>query len=307
MELKLIEDRGGTYVVDEEADFMVGRVRTRHELIDEHGNLVAMIDNVDEAIPLLEAHAKANPPKWESTERGHQKLTWYGSLLVEPATSGGWLVYRDLSPLLHDDGFAIFDSVRKAKAAAEAHLYDGYPNAVASNDQLLWSELSVRPLEVGVRNVRSATIEITGTLDGELEPIGFPAWIPHAEQIKISNVAQVAVLERAVGIAVVSAFLALTQATKRTKADLQQAADAVAVEMPRLIKLFKRCRECGLTFEATAKAQGRIILRSMPACSDVADAVLDYALELPLEFLTRWASWDRRPPERQSRPPLAGA
>ena len=300
MELKLIQDRGVTYVVEEKADFMVGRIRTRYELIDEHGDLVAMIDNVEEAIPLIEARARANPPKWESSDRGYQKLTWYGSLLVEPATSGGWLAYRDIFPLLRENVFAIFESISEAKAAAEAHLYDGYPNAVASNDKLLWSELSVRPLEVGVPNVRSAMITITGTLDGELDPIAFPAWISHAEQIRTTKIAQAAVLERAVGIAVVSAFLALATATNRTKPGLEEAADVIAGEMPRLIKLFKRCRECGLTFGATAKAQGRNILRGMPACRDVSDAVLDCALELPLQFLTRWVSWDKGPKQPPS-------
>ena len=77
---------------------------------------------------------------------------------------------------------------------------------------------------------------------GELDPIAFPDELSDAERSRIRGLAQVAVLERAVGIAVVSAFLALTRATNRTKADLQQAADAVAVEIPRLIKLFKRCR-----------------------------------------------------------------
>jgi hypothetical protein len=178
--------------------------------------------------------------------------------------------------------------------AAEAHLYDGYPNAVASNDKLLWSEIGVRPLEVGVPNVRPAMITITGTLDGELDPIAFPAWIPPAEQLNVSKLAQAAVLERAVGMAVVSAFLALTQATNRTKADLQQAADAVAVEMPRLIKLFKRCRENGLGFEARAKAQGKIVLRGLPSCTDVADSILDSALDLPLQLLERWISWDKK-------------
>jgi hypothetical protein len=293
MKLKLSQNRGVTYVVDEETDFMVGKLRQRYELIDEHGDLVAMIDDTEQAIPLLEAHARANPPKWEREGRGYKKQTWFGVLLVEPATSGGWLAYRDLFPLLRDDGFAIFNALSEAKAAAEAHLYDGHPNAVAPNDKLLWSEISVRPLEIGVPNVRPAMIAITGTLDGELDPIAFPAWIPPAEQISICRLAQVAVLEKAVGMTVVSAFLALTQATNRTKADLQQAADAVAVEMPRLIKLFKRCRENGLRFEATAKAQGKIVLRGLPGCSEVADSVLDGALDLPLQLLASWISWDK--------------
>jgi hypothetical protein len=298
MKLKLSQNRGVTYVVDEEADFIVGRLRQRYELIYDNGDLVAMIDNAEEAIPLLEAHARANPPKWESSGSGYQKLTWFGSLLVEPASSGGWLVYRDLFPLLRDDGFAIFNFLSEAKAAADAHLYDGYPNAVAPSDKLLWSEISVRPLEVGVPNVIPAMIEITGTLDGELDPIAFPAWIPPAEQISICRLAQVAVLEKAVGMTVVSAFLALTQATNRTKADLQQAADAVAVEMPRLIKLFKRCRENGRRFEATAKAQGKIVLRGLPGCSEVADSVLDCALDLPLQLMARWISWDKTAKQR---------
>ena len=222
MELKLIEDRGVTYVVDEEADFIVGRLRQRYELIDDHGDLVAMIDDTEQAIPLLEARARANPPKWEREGPGYRKLTWFGLLMIEPTAIGRWLVYRDYCPLLDKDAFAIFGSLSEAKAAAEAPLYDGYPNALAPDDKLLWSEITVRPLEVGVPNVRPAMIVITGTLDGELDPIAFPAWIPPAEQLNIRRLAQAAVLERAVGIAVVSAFLALTQATNRTKADLQK-------------------------------------------------------------------------------------
>jgi hypothetical protein len=105
-------------------------------------------------------------------------------------------------------------------------------------------------------------------------------------------------LEKAVGMTVVSTFLALTQATNRTKADVQQAADSLSVEMPRLIKLFRRCRENGLGFESTAKAQGKIVLRGLPDCSDVADSVLDCALDLPLQLLARWVSWDKTAQQR---------
>ena len=140
--------------------------RQRYELIDEHGELVAMIDDTEQAIPLLEAHARANPPKWEREGRGYKKQTWFGVLLVEPATSGGWLAYRDLFPLLRNYGLAIFGSPTEAQAAGDAHLHDGYPTAVTLNDNLLWSAQSVRPLEVGVTNLDLAAITITGTLDG---------------------------------------------------------------------------------------------------------------------------------------------
>jgi hypothetical protein len=295
MKLKLNQNRGVTYVIDEEADFIVGRFRQRYELIDEHGDLVAMIDDAEEAIPLLEANARANPPKWEREGRGYQKLTWFGVLLVEPATNGGWLAYRDLFPLLRNYGLAIFGSPSEAQAASDAHLYDGYPTAVTLNDNLLWSAQSVRPLEVGMTNLNLAAITIAGTLDGVLDPIAFPAELSDAEQNRIRRLAQVAVLERAVGITMVSVFLALTSATNRTKADLQQAAEAVAVELPRLVKLFRRCREHGLAFEATAKAQGKIQLRELSGDDDTPDHVLDGALELPLQFLMRWVHWDKKP------------
>ena len=84
MKLKLGQNRGVTYVIDEEADFIVGRLRQRYELIDEHGDLVAMIDDTEQAIPLLEARARANPPKWEREGAAYRKLTWFGLLLVEP-------------------------------------------------------------------------------------------------------------------------------------------------------------------------------------------------------------------------------
>jgi hypothetical protein len=212
--------------------------------------------------------------------------------------------------LLDKDGFAIFGSLSDAQAAGEIHLYDGYPNAVATNDDLLWSEQSVRPVELGVPQLKPTSITISGTVDGELDPITFPATLSHAEQLSICRLAQVAVLEKAVGMTVVSAFLALTQATNRTKVDLQQAADAIAVEMPRLIKLFKRCRENGLGFTSTAKAQRKIVLRGLSGCSDVADSVLDRALDLPLQLLTRWVSFDKktsselRPSSVQSPPPV---
>lgn len=293
MKLKLEQNRGVTYIVDEEADFMVGKLRQRYELIDEHGDLVAMIEDTEQAIPLLEAHARANPPKWQREGRGYSKLTWFGALLVEPATGGGWVVYRDQFPLLHKDAFAIFDAPSAAQAAGDAHLHDDYSNAVTLDDKLLWARHSLRSSELGVTNLNLAEITITGTLDGELDPISFAVSMPDAEQIRIRRLAQVAVLERAVGMTVVSVFLALTQATNRTKADLQQAADAIAVEMPRLIKLFKRCRENGLGFESTAKAQGKIVLRGLPGCSDVADPVLGCALDLPLQLLARWVSWEK--------------
>jgi hypothetical protein len=152
---------------DEEADFMIGRLRKRYELIDEHGDLVAMIDDTEQAIPLLEARARANPPKWEREGPGYRKLRWFGALLVEPTAVGRWLVYRDYCPLLNKDGSAIFDSLSAAQAAAEIHLYDGYPNAVATNDDFLWSEQSVRPVELGVPQVKPTTITISGTVDGD--------------------------------------------------------------------------------------------------------------------------------------------
>jgi hypothetical protein len=50
------------YVVDEESDFCIANLAPRYELVYD-GHALGVIDYVEDAIPLLEKHLKANPPR----------------------------------------------------------------------------------------------------------------------------------------------------------------------------------------------------------------------------------------------------
>lgn len=278
MSLEIKVHNQQTYVVDKETNFAVGMLLRRYDLLNEFGDVVAVINSAEQAIPLIEAHVKANPPRWERIGSRYQKMSWYGVLTVEPSDCGGWLAYRDHLALLKDGVPAVFDSYPKARAAAEVHLRDGFPSAISTGDTLKWFD---------------GEINISGTLDGELDPLVFPARLPQVEQALVHKFAQEALLERAIGVSVVKALFALATTTKRNNADTQFAANALAVEMPRLVRLFRRSREYGVPFEATAKTQGMILLRET-LDTDTPDEVLDSALDLPLQFLMGWVHWDKR-------------
>ncbi len=66
-------------------------------------------------------------------------------------------------------------------------------------------------------------------------------------------------------------LLALAKATSRSKADLKQAVDIISVEVPRMLRLFRRTREYRMSFEAAAKEQGRILLREILTAADASD------------------------------------
>jgi hypothetical protein len=301
MSLVLKVDNHQTMVIDEETEFLVGTLIPRYELRNDVGDLVGSLGAAEQAIPLLEARYKANPPRWKRVESGYEKRTWYGILTVERSSCGGWFAFRDRCALLHDSQRAIFSSYPAAKAAADAHLHDGFRSATKSSDNFKWFEYLNEPTSEHFAQADLTAITISGTLDGELDPIVFPARVSEAKQAHIRKVAQVAVLERAIGIATVNVLMTLGTATKGTKSHLEQATNAIAIEMPRMLKLFRRAREYGMPFQTTAVEQGKLLLREIPEAADANDKLLDNALDLPLQFLIRWVSWDKqRDTERRS-------
>jgi hypothetical protein len=102
-------------------------------------------------------------------------------------------------------------------------------------------------------------------------------------------------LQKAIGVSTVKVLLALARGTTRTKPDLEQAVDIISVEVPRMLRLFRKTRERRLSFEEAAREQGKILLRKMPAAANANDKLLDAAIDLPLQFLADWVRWDKEP------------
>jgi hypothetical protein len=294
MSLRLKVHNGRTYVVDEESEFCVANLVPRYKLVYD-GDVVGVIDYVEDAIPLLEKHFKANPPRWEweCLGTGYDKPTWYGVLTVERFKSGKWLAFRDGCALLRDGKRATFRSHLEAQRAADSHLHDDFPSANTSNDSLKWADYSLWPTIVNGTDVGPTTITVTGTLDGELDPIASPIPLSEWERRRIRGRAELALLQKAIGVATVKVLLALAGATTRTKSDLEQAVNLISIEVPRMLKLYRRAKQYRISFQAAAREQGGVFLREILPAAAANDQLLDRAINLPLEFLADWVRWDK--------------
>jgi hypothetical protein len=194
---------------------------------------------------------------------------------------------------LRDDQRATFRSRLEAQRAADSRLHDGFPSASDSNASFKWADYEVWPTVVNDTEVGPLSIKVTGTHDGELDPITSPIPLAQWEQTRIRGRAREALLQKAIGLATVRVLLALAKATSRTKADLKQAVDIISVEVPRMLKLFGRAKEYRISFQAAAREQGGLLLREILPATDANDELLGRAIDLPLQFLADWVRWDK--------------
>jgi hypothetical protein len=150
MTLLLINKCAYHYILNDDADFIVGRVyplrggRGPYEVISSIGpsyqrNAVGVVNSLDDAIPAFIDYYKKNPVSWE---RESPALFWrhtmFVSLRVEQDQQGRWLAYREDYPLLEDTKPARFATCVEAQRAADAHELDLFPDAKVTDDGLSW-------------------------------------------------------------------------------------------------------------------------------------------------------------------------
>jgi hypothetical protein len=137
-------------IVNDDADFIVGRVRPLDGregpfsveaalAPDECDSEITIVNSVEEALPALASFYEKNLPQWrrESATRWVE-LTQFANLRIEQDKLGNWLAYRDDYPMLRDVKPAVFATSEEAQRAAEAHLLDYYPNAKPIDDGFSW-------------------------------------------------------------------------------------------------------------------------------------------------------------------------
>jgi hypothetical protein len=293
MALKIETHGNSMFVVDEETQFVVAHLFLRYKVINEDGDEVALVESPEEAIAPLEAHATAHPPRWQrENATAYEKLTWYGVLRVERIDGGHWCAYRESCPLVDAGSPVTFPSHTEAQRAADAHLHDGFPSAKRTADRFTWLEAEESTDTDPTDAVGPDDMTVTGTVDGEVANLVLDSRIPPSEQDHIHNLAQAAVLEKAIGLTAINVIAAFAVAMEGTDEGRQQATDALAIHLERLVKLFKRARSEGVPFTTTVETQGKIVLRErLGGAIRNEDATL--ILRWPLEFLMDWARWDK--------------
>src|SRR5437870_3879118 len=130
-------------ILNDDADYIVGRVYTRHgrqgpyEVISGIGPVyqersVATVKSLDDAIPAFIDYYDKNPVPWEQDSPGlYWRHTMFVSLRVEQDQQDHWLAYRDDYPMLQDTKPARFATCADAQRAADVHELDLFPNAKA--------------------------------------------------------------------------------------------------------------------------------------------------------------------------------
>jgi hypothetical protein len=150
MNLSLLKNHDHYAIVNDDADFIVGRVhplrgrRGPYKVTADVGPLgrksseAGIVKTLDEAIPAFLACYARYPLRWERLHHSYYKFTLFAILRVEQDQQGHWLAYRDDYPLLRHGKPAHFATCTDAQQAADAHELDSYPNAKAIADGLSW-------------------------------------------------------------------------------------------------------------------------------------------------------------------------
>jgi hypothetical protein len=148
MTFSLIRDYDHYAIVNDDADFSVGRVyplgegpyKVTSSIGPRHLREVGIVKSLDEAIPALLHYYKKNPIQWERKKPAlYWRYTMYVELRVEQDQQGHWLAYRDDYPMLENlCAPARFKTCADAKRAADAHELDLFPNAKAIDDGYSW-------------------------------------------------------------------------------------------------------------------------------------------------------------------------
>jgi hypothetical protein len=139
--LRLQKQGDGFAILNEHRDCAAGFISARYEVVDYHGQEIAVVRSVDEAVAALAAHLKATPPHWESGGTGRYiKLTheFCDSLEVEKTQDGRWIALRNGCALGKADGPVIFEAAAQARRAADLHADDGHPGSACDSDGLSW-------------------------------------------------------------------------------------------------------------------------------------------------------------------------
>ena len=151
MTFSLIKDYDHYAIVNDDADFNVGRV---YPLGGQQGSYrvfssfspgyqrdpIAIVKSLDEAIPALLHYYKKNPIQWERKKPAlYWRYTMYVELRVEQDQQGHWSAYRDDYPMLESlCAPARFKTCADAKRAADVHELDLFPNAKVIDDGCSW-------------------------------------------------------------------------------------------------------------------------------------------------------------------------
>lgn len=150
MKYLLLKNYNHYAIVNDEADFIVGRVQPLNGI---HGPFrveadlvslgkdceVAIVCTLEEAVPKLADYYEKNPPQWERhNPMLYEKWTLFALLRIEQDQRRNWLAYRDDYPMLRDGNLAKFRAFEEAQRAADAHHLDYYPNAKVIDDGLTW-------------------------------------------------------------------------------------------------------------------------------------------------------------------------
>ena len=129
-------------IVNEYSNFAAGYITPPHRVLDYHGDEIAVVGSVDEAVAALAAHRAANPPCWEDGGFGRYIKTTHQCcdfLLVEQTEDGRWGAFRNDYELADEHGPVTFPTAKDAQRAADCHADDGRPNAKCPKDGLRWS------------------------------------------------------------------------------------------------------------------------------------------------------------------------
>jgi hypothetical protein len=152
MKYVLIRNWGDYVIHNDEANFLIGKVRSA----DGHGNgpfrvsacvtpaycgpvEVATVNSLHECVEVLADYYDKNPPRWTRRRAGlYEKKTIFSALRVEQDQRRRWRTYRDDFPMLEDCRPASFSTCAEAQRAADVHQLDNYPDASAIEDALSW-------------------------------------------------------------------------------------------------------------------------------------------------------------------------
>jgi hypothetical protein len=116
-------------IIDPDAEFLFGHVDLPQEgyrVQDAQGNTIAVVNSINDALPILLDHYEKHPPQWmQDSVTEYSKDTRFGLLSVGQEPLGFWSVYRNYHTiLLHNGKPSVFRTADEAKAAADAHLRD---------------------------------------------------------------------------------------------------------------------------------------------------------------------------------------
>jgi hypothetical protein len=139
--LRVLKQGDDFAIVNEPRDFHAGSIRPEYKVRDCHGDQIAVVSSMDEAVVALAAHLSANPPQWEDGGRGsYMKVAseYSDELRVKQNRDGSWTAYRNDYELVDANGAVTFPTPCQAQRAAELHANDGHPTAVGTRDGLFW-------------------------------------------------------------------------------------------------------------------------------------------------------------------------